>query len=273
MVEYNKILTEPYNPIYIDDEKVRLPEWLSDLVIKRKDLPVIKNTTINDQIINKHASFYDATIWYPWLVKWTPKSIFMELNDDEVNDLIYEKTVSDEKKEQIIKYLDEGYNFIKSSKKSSHQCPKILNFDDFIEEITHPDIVMSFKKGCHHIFFRKFIENIHTEYRIYIYKSQIRYIEEYLKKNESLNLENALFRKKDIINYVTKVMKDIKYHDYILDICLVPENQFMVIEINTPMYLLGGIHLGTYNYDAEQIHSAENPIFRFKDKDDIINEI
>ena len=274
MVEYNKILTDPFNPIIINNDIIKFPSWLSNIIIKKKDLPKIKNTTENDQIISIHSSFYDATIWYPWIIKWTPKSIFMELNEKEINDLIYEHNLSKERQKEVEYYLNQGYNFIKSSKKSSHLSTKVLTYENFIEEITHPNIIISFKKGCKHIFFREFIENIGEEYRIYIFRNEIRYIEEYIKKDKSLDVYQAIIRKINIIDYVIQVMKDVKYQDYILDIGLTSsENSFLVIEINTPLYLFGGLHLSNYLNNSEKIHKAIYPIFRYKNEHNDIMEI
>jgi len=273
MADYDKILMDGYNPILIHGDHVTFPQWLTDQIVLKSQLPKIKNKTEEDQIINMHASFYDATVWYPWITNWTPKSILIKLSDEEINNLIYEQTLTNERKLQICQYLRDGYNFVKSSKKSSHQSTKVTTIDQFIEEMTHPNVVMSLKNGCRHVFLRQFINKIHSEYRIYVYQNQIRYIEEYLKKYGSLSSLTAVPRKKQILDYVEKVMKNIKYHDYILDICLLHDDSYLIIEINTPMYLFGGLHLGVYYYESDFIHTTPEPIFRYRNIDGEIEEI
>lgn len=273
MAEYDEILTDPYNPIQILDNLIIFPKWLTDKIYNKSDFPTILNETVEDQIIKLHASFYNAIIWYPWVKEWSPDSIFMELTDEEVQKIINDQEFPLDKKELVIKYLDSGYNFVKSAMKSSHKFKKVISFDDFIEEITHPNVIMSFKNGCRHLFFRKWIGGIQFEYRIYVYQNKLRYIEEYLNFNEILNKESAEVRKSEIINFIEKVMPNIQYQDYVIDICLDKSGTFLIIEINTPFYLFGGLHLCKYYYYRDKIHNYEKPVFRYIDIDNNIQEI
>jgi hypothetical protein len=258
MVDYNGILTDPTNPISIIGDRVLFPKWLTEKMILKSQIVPRKNMSLEDEIILKHASYYDAIIWYNHVIEYSPDSVFLELTDEEANLIIKEWRF--DRKEEIVRLL-ETYNFIKTSTKSSHSGKKILTFDDFMEELTHPNLIMSFKKGCRHLFFRKYIETILAEYRIYFYGNKIKYIEEYVSKDN-------LLLTKEIIEFVKKVNESVPYEDYLLDVCRTPDG-YLVIEINTPLYLFGGIHLIKYEYYLSKIHYG-NAIFACKRNGEVI---
>lgn len=175
MAEYNQILTDPYNPVKIEKDVVIFPEWLTeDIVVQLSEFKIKKNNTIEDEIISLHASYYDAINWYPQIKDYTPDSVFIELTDEEVAHLINDDHQFPPDKVNLVnKFIADGYQFVKSTRKSSHSGKKINNFEEFMDEITHPQVVMSFKKGCRSIFMRKYIENIISEYRVYVYDKKL----------------------------------------------------------------------------------------------------
>ena len=75
MADYDKILSDPYNPVKKFDDHALFPSWLTNDVLYKKDLPTIKGVSFDDQVIRKHASFYEASVWYPQISKWTPESL------------------------------------------------------------------------------------------------------------------------------------------------------------------------------------------------------
>lgn len=255
MVDYSSILTDPYNPIIIHGQTITFPSWLSDKTYSPKDFPTKINWSFEDHAINLHASFYDATVWYPWIREFTPESRFIDLSDGEIKDLIYEGEMSKEKKALVLSNIRDGFRFIKSSKKSSHFRRKVNDYDKFLEEITHPQVVMSFKDGCSHIFMRKYVDDIQEEYRIYVYKNAIRYVERYVR------WKDVDFSKERLIEYLAKVCPKIRYEDYILDVASVTDG-FICIEINTPPYLFAGFNNADYYFERDKIHLAETPIVR-----------
>jgi len=168
------------------------------------------------------------------------------------------------------KGLDEGYEFIRSSAKSSHSRKRVKTVEDCLEEITNACVIMSYKYLCRHILMRKYIE-IKQEYRCYVYQKKLRYIEEYYDpENKDHNIEEYHIIKKNIEEYIgqiTEKLRDI-YDDYTVDLGIV-DGKLTVIEINTPMYLLAGTIMAKYEYITDLIHKTERPIFKFKIQNEI----
>ena len=260
MSDHTSIVSDPYNPIIIDETSVKFPHWLSDRTWMHDSFPRQLNWSFIDHAVQLHASFYDATVWYPLLESFTPESVLIPLNDDEIKTLIYEQRLSDEKRSLVMSYIRSGYNFVKSSKKSSHFRIKVKNYEQFIEEITHPQVIMSFKNGCKHIFMRRYIDNMTDEYRVYVYRSKLRYVERYIAKSDNA-LGDAM--KTRIVEYIDVASPHITYEDYVLDIALLSDGQLMCIEINTPLYLFAGLQHADYTFERDKIHDAIEPIFRW----------
>lgn len=90
-------------------------------------------------------------------------------------------------------------------------------------------------------------------------------------KRTALDKTSAESMLKPLIEFTMEVDKRLKYRDYLLDIC--SNNGILtVIEINTPLYLFGGIHLGVYFYMKDTIHTATTPIYHYVDSDDILEK-
>lgn len=258
MSDYSEILKDPYNPCVIENGVAKFPSWLTDKIYTTFQPRI--NWSFTDHVIQTHASFYDATVWYPWIEKWTPESRFIVLTKEEINNLIYNQELPKEKKQLVLQNIKDGFQFVKSSKKSSHFRGKIKNYEKFIEEITHPQVVMSFKNGheiedmwypC--IFMRKYI-NIKNEYRLYVYKNVLRYVEKYITKEDDADI------KQKITDYFNKIRNDIKYEDYVIDLGTTSDG-LVCIEINTPLYLFCGLHKCDYYFRRDDIHNAAEPIF------------
>jgi hypothetical protein len=250
MADYNDILSDPTNPIVVTESLVTFPKWLTSDVLDKSKITLGKNMSMEDYIIRKHASYYDATIWYSWVKEFSPKSYFVELTQLEVQ-LIIEKGEF-ERKEMVMELLNSGYNFVKTTNKSSHRVRRVITFEDFLEEITHPNLVMSFKRGCTTLFFRKYIDDIQNEFRVYFHQNKIKYMEEYIH-----GVPQSV---KELVEFAKRVNEKVRYEDYVLDFCFSATGGFIVIEINTPFYLLGGLHLCSYKWYLDKIHNSE-PVF------------
>ena len=234
-----------------------------------------ENYVIVQEQLKKQAEQYGAEVWYKPLEDITPKSVLIELEEKEIQELINNHTLSKEKEDLLTNYLKEGYGFIKSSKKSSHSFKKCTTYEDCLEELTHPQIIMSFKKGCKYIFMRQFMENICSEFRVYIYQNKIKYMEEYLKQEKiEQNMEEV---KNSIIEFVEKKViprLSSTYQDFVVDLFYLKNKNFLVIEVNTPLYLHCGTHLIDYDWEKHSIHaSGEKIIFRYKNEKEEIEEI
>lgn len=255
MSNYNTILTDPYNPIVIHDDNITLPSWLTTKTYHRSDFPHKPNWSFEDHVIHLHASFYDAQVWYPWLQPYTAESRFITLTDDEIKQLIYDQSLPDDKKKMVIANIKDGFQFVKSSKKSSHFKKRVKTYDHFIEEITHPQVVMSFKNGCNAVMMRRYIDGIQDEYRVYVYQGIIRYVEKYIDKTHH-------DRSSDIIACVKDVMTAVPYQDFVLDIATLANGNLTCIEINTPVYLFAGLQNVDYYFEREKLHTTTEPIIR-----------
>jgi hypothetical protein len=255
MADYNDILTDPTNPIVIEGHKVTFPSWITDDVLDTDTITLGKNMTVEDVIIRKHASYYDATIWYPWVERWSPKSVFMDLGDVIATTT---GTFPEHMKPAVVKLINDGYNFVKTTTKSSHNLTRVTSYEDFLDEVTHPNLVMSFKKGCRTLFFREYIDDIKAEYRIYFHGGVIKYVEEYKRVSGFTTLSYEA-----VATFANTVNANVRYKDYVLDICWCPTG-FLVIEINTPFYLFGGLHLCGYQFYLDKIHNHE-PVFVYRD--------
>jgi hypothetical protein len=62
-----------------------------------------------------------------------------------------------------------------------------------------------------------------------------------------------------LVNFARKINEKVKYEDYVLDFCS-NSSGLTVIEINTPFYLFGGIHLCSYRWYLDKIHNSK-PVF------------
>lgn len=189
------------------------------------------------------------------------KTLLISLTDFEIIDLINEQKLPKDIEKEVRCNIRQ-YQFVKSSKKSSHNRKRVKSYERFIEEITHPDVIMSFKKGAKHIFMREYISEIFEEYRVYIYGKRIRYIERYVKFKNGIDPIDPIDVKNNLLKYMQKVLPLIPYHDYVLDIA-VTATGFIVIEMNTPLYLFAGVSHSNYYFEKDKIHTAEEPIFRF----------
>ena len=224
------------------------------------------------------SSLFDAKYWFYIITNYTIDSKLIEITDEEANALIYSEKISDRLKNIISECLINEYFFVKSSKKSSHSRKKCLTLCDVIDELTYPDVKITFKIGCRHIFMRKWIDNISSEYRIYIYANKIRYIEKYIQSKTKLySKEEEIKYAKEVITFCNEFKNNLEYDDFIVDIAKINNvSKYIVIEINTPMYLYGGLQLGNYDWDHEKIHTTNEIIFRyevFTEIGKIINEV
>ena len=283
MSDHESIIQDPYNPVKIVTHKTEdtqgskfadtivrdvsittqsrkeaiFPEWLTKNRYTEDMFPYRLNWNFTDHVVKLHASLYDAIIWYPWIEKFTMKSIFIPLTEEDVDLLIFNQELPDDKELQVKEYIKQGYRFIKSSKKSSHTRKKVTTYEIALDELCHPEVIISFKNGCRHIFMRQYVDGLMNEFRIYIYKKKIRYIECYIKKTY---IDDSTV--KALIEYVIKVDEEVKYEDYILDIAETTIENFICIEINTPAYLFGGLHYADYYFERDKIHETEVPIIR-----------
>lgn len=241
------IVIEYPNPTIIKDNFVILPSWLQQDKILASSLPQYnKNDTFYEMIERYQASFYGAEYWLDEIEDLTMKSILRRISQEDVELLMNEEnpSVREETKAFISSGLAQNLNFIKSSKKSSHWRKYCRTLDDCIEELSHADVIMSFKRGCRHILMRQYIK-MDSEYRAVVYDGNITYIERYLQHGDT-EPEEICFQHLDaLVKFLHRVKRCLHYRDMIIDVCSLPDcnNESLVIEINTPPYLYGGLHL------------------------------
>jgi hypothetical protein len=172
--------------------------------------------------------------------------------------------LSDYLKEKLQYGMDLGYNFVRSSAKSSHSRKAVETLDDCLDELTNASIITQLKRGDLHIIMRKYI-NLRSEYRCYIHKGKLTYMEEYLDKTPALNKSETAYKvqKEQLIEYITQeVMPKLhdKYESYTVDI---GEEFFqnsitlIVIEINTPIGCLAGLSLCNYRFKQDEIENTD----------------
>ena len=168
----------------------------------------VKNMTIYDKIKRTQAAQYWAEKWYYILDDMTPESYIFEITDEDIECLM-KGELSESLEINLQKGLNNGYHFIRSTAKSSHSRKKVMNLTDCLEELTNACLIMSYKYMCRHIFMRKYV-NINQEYRCYVYKGKLRYIEEYYNQKVDENIDHHNV-KKSIELYVDQVTNKLKF--------------------------------------------------------------
>src|SRR5437868_6919107 len=114
---------DPYNPLKSLDD------------IKLYDFP-IKNMSIEERIKRTQAMAYWAENWYDKISNFTPKSMLIKLDDNDVNRLMNSQ-LSDKLKEELQAAMNANYHFIKSTSKSSHSRKYMTNLDECLDELTN----------------------------------------------------------------------------------------------------------------------------------------
>lgn len=232
---------DPYNPLYKDFVEGKI-----------KDL---------DQCLNNQNQIYGANHWYPLIKDITPESLLFELSDQEIKDFTSGIIPNDirEKIEPILK----DYKFVKTTHKSAHAFKLVDTFEEFENQMLDANVIMSFRRyKCRYLFFRKWTK-INLECRIYVYKSQIKYLEIYRDANSEFKLDMFKdifeFVKDQVIPKLTGLYDTFSvdtYFDY-------TKQTWNVIEINSPLWLKCGTHLIKYDWEKDRIHETEVPIYRF----------
>jgi hypothetical protein len=218
----------------------------------------LNGNDLSSEMKDLYSIKYGAEFWLNILTAYTIPSKLLAISDNEAHDIVYDEKLSD----RIIKNIDFNYEFVKSSKKSSHKKLKCKGINDYLEELTDANVKMTFKKGCRYILFRKWI-NIKSEFRLYIHNGIFIYMENYT------NYQNPLIRF-EVLKFFNKFEKLLTYRSYVVDIALLDDDSFVVIEINTPMYLYGGLQLGNYAWESDYIHNLKFPIYRYKNDGELI---
>ncbi|AYV86719.1 MAG: hypothetical protein Sylvanvirus7_17 [Sylvanvirus sp.] len=237
----------------------------------------------------KQNQRYGAQEWYPLLHDVTPESVLFELTDDEVNSLkegedatiLKDASFQTRIEDMILKY---GYQFVKTTHKSAHiqSCKPMLNYADFIENITNASVVMSFRRySCRYLFFRKFVP-MNVEFRVYVYQRQIRYMALYRDTNSEFT--PSMFT--NVAAFVQTLIPRLSYYrDFTVDVYLMHSqpiiqeihttsnmattdqeskslccDSFQVVEINSPLWLKCGTYHLDYEFEKAIIHETKDPI-------------
>lgn len=200
----------------------------------------IKSKNIDIQkVLNEQNQQYGSYNWYPLLEGNTPSSIFIKLEEDDIK--LFTENKDEEHlqkyKTQVEKLIDQGYYFMKTTHVSAHAHKAIKTWEDFVEQITNPRVVSSFRNyKCKYLMFRKWQE-MNLEARIYVYKSKIRYMEIYRDRNNEFTEPKKMFiQMRDFVqNIVIQKLKD-KYDDFTVDLYYSPDNdqKWQIVEINSP---------------------------------------
>lgn len=118
---------------------------------------------------------------------------------------------------------------------------------------------MSFKHNCQYIFIREFV-NLSNEYRCIVIGSELVYIERYIGEYK-INMEE--FYK---VKTLSLIVRDVlKYDDVIFDIGILDNGEAILIEVNTPPYLFGGIHLMDEEEYDSCIYNSTSLILRWQE--------
>jgi hypothetical protein len=115
MADYSDIFKDTYNPVVLNDHTATFPPWLlaDNNIIDINTLPKKRNQTKEDQVIQFHLDLYDATKWFSYVEKWSPKSIFVPILDEDIALLIEcDQSVYDKVASKDSQYL-QRYQFVK----------------------------------------------------------------------------------------------------------------------------------------------------------------
>ena len=235
-----------YNPLYSDYEQGKIKDVLA---------------TLNDQ-----NQFYGAQNWYPLLRNITPTSHLFELSNDEIKDLSEGKIPTGPCFRKSITDLIKNYQFVKTTHKSAHAFKPIHNFEDFEDQMSNANIIMSFRRyKCKYLLFRKWTD-MNLECRVYVNKGIVKYVELY--RDEKDEFEVNMFT--DIIKFVNEsVIPSLTIYDtFTADVYYTgnSENKWQVVEINSPLWLKCGTYLIKYEWERRRIHESETPICRYTDR-------
>lgn len=210
---------------------------------------------------------YGAQVWYPLMhgTNMTPDSVLLALTSSEIA-LLKKGEVPDSLRERVEPLLT-TYQFMKTTHKSSHQFRPITNYDEFVEEITEPDIIMSFRRySCGHLLFRKYV-SMSLECRVYVYQSKVRYMECYRDVNNEFVPEMFLDMLKFVEQEVIPALAS-AYDNFTPDIYFDKDKQkWNCIEINSPVWLKAGMYHIDYEWNRDLIHTTEKPLCRYRDSE------
>lgn len=224
--------------------------------------------------LNQQNQSYGAQHWYPLIKNITPKSYFLELSDEDIVTLSKGDIPLNFYFKPFIEFLiSNGYTFVKTTHKSAHAFKPIQSFEDFKDQITNANVIMSFRNyKCKFLMFRQWKE-MSLECRCYIYNQKLRYIEVYRDLHKNFN--PSMFQ--DIENFINKQVIPCllnKYDSFTVDVFYLPENnEWNIVEINSPLWLKCGTYLIKYQWEKHRIHQATTPIFRYKNEENEIIEI
>ena len=252
---------DPYHPLTGRHLIVDNYHTFGDYQLAFSDMP---NMSSIERANRTMAKAYWAEHWYPGLQGITPRSRLIELSKDDIHSLVEEGGVTMQLWQQLQAALDDGLHFIRSSGKSSHSRKPVYTLTDCRDELTNASVIMTFKYGCRYVMMREWV-NIEAEYRVYVYQGMVRYMEEYISPDGQL-IDPAHYRRlKEILTLLGwTVAQRVPYEDFTVDIGLTDDGRWIVIEVNTPLYLYAGLMLAKYAWERDRIHTTTSPIFRYK---------
>ena len=218
---------------------------------------------------------YGSDRWYPLLQDWTPKSQFIQL-ESEVRESIANGAIGgnlDLLQLQVESLIQRGYKFFKTPFASAHAFRPMESWQDFVDQITNPRIIMSFRRypSLNSLMFRKWTE-MNLECRCYVYKSKLHYMEVY--RDEKQEFQPSMFGQMYhfLSNQVIPKLKSL-YSDFTIDLYYQPNSYsgiWRIVEINSPVYLKAGLYLINYEWEKHRIHMLQNfPICRYRDQGEI----
>lgn len=225
-------------------------------------------------ITNKQNLKYGANEWYPYIKDYTAESVLLELTNEQIEifsagevplDLDFKNTVE--------KLISDGYTFVKSTHKSSYAKKPMTCYEDFTNEITEANVIMSFRRyKCKFLFFRKW-EKIDFECRVYVHDNRIKYMEQGIDNNNiwtpNLFPHARIFVEEKII----PILKN-KYTAFTSDLYLDKNGNWKIVEINSPLWLKAGTYRIDYSREKDRIHNTRDIICRYKDiKEGCVMEI
>lgn len=224
----------------------------------------VKNYEECEQLMNQQNLIYGADTWYSLIKDYTIPSYLLKLNDKQIKCLANGEVPQDlsfrDKVTSLI--IDEHYRFVKSTHKSSYPTKPMNSFEDFENEITDANVVMSFRRyGCKYLFFRRW-ETIPFECRVYVYQKKVRYIEESIDPEQKFRPEMFASIRHFVQKCVVPAL-DTVYESFTVDVYHNEMGLWRVLEVNSPLWLKAGTYRINYSREKDRIHSSTDVICRF----------
>jgi hypothetical protein len=209
-----------YNPYYSEENN------------KCKDDKKYAMKLINSQILR-----YCASNWYDSISDKTISLNFIKLAADDIDLITNGKWPNNLYLNQFIEFILSlaEPTIIKSELSGATNSKNCRTIEDVKMQILDGKIIRSFLRGCKYLVFSPFVDIPKAIYQVYVYNSNIEYIE---CIDDECELPNILFPQ--IISFVNEIIdsEDLNYSDFTIKIFYdIDLGEWRVIKIGLPFYL------------------------------------